>query len=446
MHFSKRILATLATVALGTTLAAPAQAVDITMFRFFGDCQNEFGNVTDMSKASGECGIIQALTNKFNAENKIGAKVITQTVEWSTYYDLLSATYATNKIPDIAVMHRSVLPNFASRGLLDPIGADLTAAGMDLADLVPAAREGVTVDQKMYALPMDIHALLVHVNMGLMRKAGLLTPAGEPVMPNSPEQLLEQAKKLSDSTGKLYMGMESNSAGAMPTRLFYSWVWQQGDDVVAADGSKAKIDTPAGQKAAGLLQKLYSNGVTNKAHDYAGAEQAFLKGDVALLLNGTWGVSNYTDKAVPGATGLSDYRVTNLPKLFDKEATWSDSHIWTVPANAARSPEQRKAAIAFLKFLNDNNFEWARTGHLPVRQSVLDSAAFKALPHRSEYADTARIANALPAVQNQKAIQDVLIGGLSAIWLTDKAPQAALAEAQSRAEQVMRRGRAKGSK
>ena len=31
---------------------------------------------TDMAKANGECGIITALTNKFNAENTIGAKVV----------------------------------------------------------------------------------------------------------------------------------------------------------------------------------------------------------------------------------------------------------------------------------------------------------------------------------------------------------------------------------
>ncbi len=446
MQFKKRILATLATVALGSSISAPTFAVDITLFRFFGDCANQFGTVTDMSKASGECGIIQALTNKFNAENTIGAKVVTQTVDWYAYYDQLSATYATGKIPDIAVMHRSVLPNFASRGLVDVIGADLTASGVDLGDLVPAARDGATIDGKLYALPLDIHALLLHVNMGLMKKAGLVTDNGEPVLPASPDQVFEQAKKVKEATGKTYLGMESNSAGAMPIRLFYSLIWQQGDDVISADGAKTRINTPAGQKAAAFLQKLYADGLSNKAFDYAGAEQAFLAGDVAILANGTWGVSNYTEKAIPGAVGLQDYRVANMPKLFDNDATWSDSHIWTVPTNQQRSPEKRKAVMAFLKFLNDNNYEWSRTGHLPVRQSVLDSDAFKELPHRSEYAATTNMARALPGVQNQKGVQDVLIGGLSAIWLTGKDSNKAVAEAQSRADQVLNRGLAKTAK
>ena len=82
------------------------------------------------AKAVDECGIIQVMTNKFNAENDIGAKVVTQTVDWGTYYDLLSATYSTGNIPDVAVMHGSTLPSFAARDLVEPVGEDLAAAGV----------------------------------------------------------------------------------------------------------------------------------------------------------------------------------------------------------------------------------------------------------------------------------------------------------------------------
>ena len=43
---------------------------------------------------------------------------------------------------------------------------------------------------------------------------------------------------------------------------------------------------------------------------------------------------------------------------------------------------QRKSAYSFLKFLWDDDFQWARAGHLPASQKVIDSAAFKALPFR----------------------------------------------------------------
>ena len=207
------------------------------------------------------------------------------------------------------------------------------------------------------------------------------------------------------------------------------------------DASGAAIDSPPGLKAADLLQKIYAQNVTNKAFDYAGSEQAFLNGDVAVLVNGTWGVDKYTAHAASGSPGLHDYRVADLPQLFDRPATWADSHTWTVPTNPNRSPEKRAAAIAFLKFLNDNDLQWARTGSLPVRRSVLESDAFRKLPHRAEYADTIRIAHSLPAIRNQRSIQDDMVSELSAIWLTGREPASALEQMQSRVERDLRRAR-----
>ena len=439
MRLKTTAMAATIAAALGGPLASPASATDITMFRFFGDCTNEYGSVTDIAKAVDECGVIQVLTNKFNAENGIGAKVITQTVDWHTYYDQLSATYSTGNIPDVAVIHRSSLPNFASRALVEPIGDDLKAAGVDFSDFVPEAQQAVTLDGKVYALPFDIHALLLHVNMDLMRKAGLTTASGDPVLPGSVDELLAQGKAFNGATGKLYLGLESDSSGAMPVRLFESLIWQQGQDVVKADGSASEIKSSAGTKAADLLQQIYAQGLSNKAFDYAGAQQAFLKGDVGILVDGTWGVDKYNAQARSGAPGLKDYRVANLPKLFDRDAAWSDSHTWAIPTNPNRSPEARAAALAFLKYLNDNEGAWARTGHLSVRRSVIASDAFKALPHRTEYAETAATARAFPPIQNQRGIQDVMVSGLSAIWLTGQDPDAALADMQSRVDRILRR-------
>ena len=441
MRYKAKFKAVLAATMLSTIFASQANAADITLFRFFGDCANDFGTVSDISKAVGECGIVQVLTNKFNAENTIGAKVVTQTVDWNTYYDLLSATYTTGNIPDVAVMHRSVLPNFARRELIMPVGDELTKAGVDMNDWVPAAREAVTVNGKVYGIPFDIHALLVHINVDLMKQAGLTDGAGNPILPKSPQELIEQGKKFKEATGKSYIAVEANSSSAMMLRFFNSLVWQQGSDIIAADGKTSTIDTPQGLKAAELLDAIFTEGLSNKAYDYAGAEQAFLNGEAGLLLNGTWPVDNYEAQAKGGKGGLKNYKVANLPKLFDQDAVWADSHEWIIPMDANRPPEETQAAVAFLKFLDDNNYEWSRTGHLSVRQSVIDSDQFKALPHRSEYADTSKRARALPPIQNQRGIQDAMLSELNSIWLTDADPKTVLAQMQSRVDQAIRRGK-----
>jgi len=50
------------------TLLSSSQAfatTELQLQRFFGACDAEYGNSTDVSKADGECGIMTTLINKF---------------------------------------------------------------------------------------------------------------------------------------------------------------------------------------------------------------------------------------------------------------------------------------------------------------------------------------------------------------------------------------------
>lgn len=437
----KRILTTMIGTAMfvGSMFAAPAMAeTKILLYRVFGGCSDEYANVTDLSKAVGECGIIQVLANKFNAENGQGIVVETQNVEWGKYYDLLSATYAAGDPPDIAVMHRSVLPNFVARDLLKPLSHDFATSGIDAADFAPVATAAIAVGNELYGLPFDIHALLFHLNADLMKQAGLVNDAGKPIMPTSPEEMLAHARIFKERTGKNYIAIESNNI-SMPIRLFNSWMWQQGVDVTAPDASAAGIDTPEGREALDLLLALYNEGHIDSNLDYSGAEQAFLNGEAGILINGTWVVDHYTAQAESGQVDLKNYMVSNIANIFGTPAVWSDSHMWVLPKKDDAA--KHAAALAFLKFLNDNNYEWARTGHLPVRSSVISGEALAKLPHRTEYAGTAKIARALPAIQNQRAIQDAMITNINATWLNGTSPADALSSAQAAVERILRRSR-----
>jgi multiple sugar transport system substrate-binding protein len=429
--------ATLLVSALGSTPALAA--TEITLFRFFGGCSDEYANVTDLSKAVGECGIIQVLTNKFNAENKEGITVKTQTVEWGVYYDRLSANIAGGTPPDIAVMHRSVLPNYLARDLVQPLGKSFATAGIDTADFLPVAREAVTVNSEVWALPFDLHALLWHVNADLFAKAGLVDDKGQPKMPTSAAELLKHAETMKAKTGKRYFAIPS-AVDPMPTWQYLSWVWQQGGNPVDAE-KKAHLESKESKEALRLLNALYAAGHASSKHDYAGAQQAFIAGESAVLVNGTWGVDTYEAQSKDPKSALKKYVVRDVPTLYGKDAVWSDSHMWVLPKQPKPDPAKQKAALSFLKFLNDNNFHWARTGHLPVRASVLKSAEMQALPHRSEYTRTATIAKAVPAIENQRAILDLLVNELNSTWLVNKEQDKALSEAQRRASQILRRSR-----
>ena len=58
MKILTAILLTGAALIGGAATAAAADKTEISVSRFFGACEADYGNVTDVSKANGECGII----------------------------------------------------------------------------------------------------------------------------------------------------------------------------------------------------------------------------------------------------------------------------------------------------------------------------------------------------------------------------------------------------
>ena len=66
---------------------------------------------------------------------------------------------------------------------------------------------------------------------------------GQAVAPTSPEEMLEQARIVKETTGNYYIVTESGASNVMPVRIFLAWLWQQGSDIVDAEGN-VTLQTP----------------------------------------------------------------------------------------------------------------------------------------------------------------------------------------------------------
>lgn len=111
--------------------------------------------------------------------------------------------------------------------------------------------------------------------------------------------------------------------------------------------------------------------------------------------------------------------------------------MWAVPSTI--DGEKKEAALKVLAFINDHNIDWARTGHMAVRNSVVNSDEYANLPHRQEYTGTAAIAKDTPPSERYGAIQDVLNRELQAIWLTGKPVEDALSDAEIEVQDLLDR-------
>lgn len=419
---------------LNTAIAAvTAEQLDgttIQLARMFGDCEETTAGVTDTSKAGTECEAIQILTNKFNAENDYGITVERLGgADWFSYYDAFNASLAGGDPADIANLHDYALVDYAKRGSL--LGFDPQAHGIDMGDATEAAQASVQWQDASYAVPLDSHATLAHLNVDLFAEAGWVDADGAPTMPTSTDEFLQFAKDVKDKTGSYAISV-AFSNDPMGWRLFDTLMEQQGTPVISEDGT-VNLDTDEARTALTFINTLIDEGYANKNIDYAGSIDEWKKGDSAILMNGTWVVNEYA------AQTPFEYQVTDFPTLAGDPATWASSHMWVIPRQSDDDPVKYRASLEFAKFIYENTDVWAiATGHIAPRVSVIESAEYLEAPQRDNYTETAlNNIRFVPQMENWTAAQDQILEQISATWLNDKDVDAALSEAQVQVEQIL---------
>ena len=409
--------------------------IQITLQRFFGACDAEYGGSTDVAAAEGECGIITTLINQFNADNPdIHVKV--NIVYWPGY-DQLSAELAARHPPDLVTMHESVISDYSQRHLISPLDDVLRSVDIDPASFTRAARAGVMRDGHAYALPFDTWAPLWHLNLNEFRAAGLMRD-GLPVLPHSPEELLQQARQFKRATGKPYLIQSIVHDPSASARNLFTLLMQQNSDFFA-DPHHIKLQTPEARRVLQLFKQIRDEDLTTRDQDYTSATAGFMNGQGGVYIVGTWMIGTYDQASrQPGSPLFGGYSVVPFPQLYSgRDVTYADGHSWVVPT--ARRGAHKTAAIArLLRFLRDNDFEWSRTGHLPAYQDVIDSARWRALPHRTEIAKLVDTAESLPpGVQRQFTIQQIISEEMESAITGQKPIDSALADAERRVNDLL---------
>jgi multiple sugar transport system substrate-binding protein len=163
-----------------------------------------------------------------------------------------------------------------------------------------------------------------------------------------------------------------------------------------------------------------------------------MSGEGGIYPTGTWMIGQFEAEAnTPGRPLYKGYTVYPYPKLWGAEVSYVSGHAWVVPRRE-RTAEQRRAIACFFRFVADHNFDWARTGHLPAFQAVIDSPAFRALPHRANIAPIASTGRPLPGgVQRQNAIEGLVGEEVAAAFNGQKSTKRALADAERRVNELL---------
>ena len=353
-------------------------------------------NVVWWDFLSGGDGVrMKALIDRFNTEHDGKIAIDATTLEWGTpFYTRVQTSAAIGEGPDVMTYHVSRVPLGVESGALAPISEDdLAAAGLSADDYAAASWEAAHYDGKLYAVPFDIHSIILYYNKDALAKAGYLGDDGLPKGLDGAANFKTALEALK-ANGYDYGVSIHSSTNDSQWRIFLSLLGQQDGIFLNDDGEFLAGDNlDKAVNAASTVADWVVSGLAPKQTEYEASIALFTSGAAAMHINGVWEVPTFTDLAKKGDLGF-EWGAIALPALFDHPATWADSHVFTIPNNAGKemTPEKKAAVLEVIAWMNKNSLAWADAGHIPAYKPVRESAEFKTMQPNATYsvlADTA---------------------------------------------------------
>jgi N,N'-diacetylchitobiose transport system substrate-binding protein len=227
-------------------------------------------------------GVIKGYATDFEAEHK-GTEVNVQFVPWAQAHDKFVTAIAGGKVPDVAEMGTTWTPEFADQGAF--VEVDRAASGDYVSSLVDAA----TLDDKVWGKPWYAGARGLIYRTDVLKKAGV-----------EPPKTWEDVRTVAEAIKAKVPGIFPIGYTGLTEHMYLPTIWQAGGEIAAQDGDtwKAALNSPEGAEAIDYYTSFYTDGLTPKdaiGWEEPDAQEAFINGDIAMLVAGGWGYNAIID-------------------------------------------------------------------------------------------------------------------------------------------------------
>lgn len=350
---------------------------------------------TPFSGGDGE--YMQKMVEKFNtSQTDIKVKMLNNV--WDDYYTKIRTSLVSKTAPDICIAHASHLAELNKTGMLSDINGFAKDAGLNWSDFAENPLKATMIGGVHIAIPNDTHALIMYYNTDYFKTAGLLDANGKIIMGQGPDGFIAMLEKLKTVLPSGAYPFVNSTDNICPFWMWYALYSQINGGGEFIKDKKAVFNNGQARKAAQVLVDLRDKGLWPKNISDASSYDLFKTGKAAVNFAGVWSTGNYESNknlyfaAIP------------LPKIFDKQATWGDSHTFIIPKQADK--DKQIAAAKFANWLTNDGIDWAGAGHVPSKTAVVQSSEFKALKYRPDYAEAIKTVNYYPQITNISGVTD----------------------------------------
>ncbi|MEI5101926.1 extracellular solute-binding protein [Streptomyces sp. PmtG] len=324
----------------------------------------------------------------------------------------VTAALAAGSYPDIAYVFGSDLASVARSPKVVDLTAHVREAPTPWRDYWRAARDAVTVNGRVRALPALLDCLAVVCNKRLFADAGLDLPEAGWTW----RDFTATARRLTDAAqGRFGTGWPGTGDEDTVWRL-WPLIWDLGGDVIADDGRSIGF-ARAGARALEVVRDL-ARARSVYVDPKPGSDQmgqVFLSGRMGMLLTGPWQLPDIV------RAGL-DHHVVPLPSFSRAPLTISGPDAWVLFDNGgARTDAARAFASWLIQPAQDSRWD-VRAGSLPLSRRGQERPAWREHTTRTpglavftEAVASARVRPVHPAYPRVsralgKAVVSVLLG------------------------------------
>ncbi len=243
-------------------------------------------------------------------------------------------------------------------------------------------------------------------------------------------ELKEQAKaisKIKDHYGFGLQGVEIDT----DTYWYYA-LWSFGGELLNADGTSG-VGSDAAVKAATFYKSMIDEGLTQPgvtSYTRENVQDLFKQGRVGMMITGPW-MNGQIEKEAPdlnyGVAVVPTEVTTGTAGVTDSIVMFSNS-------------KNKKEAWKFLNFLFEKkqreNFS-INEGMLPVNKEVAQHPHYTENPKMKAFTEVLPSAKFVPLTSAWGEVSEATTNALQNIYLGDKTPEAALKEAEKKANSAL---------
>ncbi len=358
------------------------------------------------------------LIKDFNALNT-GIKVEYRQIQFDDVVSEAMRAFSTGQAPDIIAVDNPEHALFASRGaFLDLTDMIAKSDVVKVENYFPGPLASTMWDGKNYGIPKATNTIALYYNKDMFRAKGL--DPDKP--PQTWNELLEAARKLTDPSANVYGLAFSAKANEEGTFQFLPWAQMAGASYenINADGAVKALDT---WKTI-IDEKLASpDTLTRGQWDSTGT---FNSGNAAMAISGPWEL----DRMI--AEAKFDWGVALLPvpqEGAERSSAMGDFN-WAIFASTQHPGEAFKVLEYFV---SQDNRMFKDFGQLPARSDIAipetgepkKDAALKVFVEQLKYAKPRGPHPEWPKISKaiQDAIQAALTGQMSSKDALDQAAE-----------------------